>query len=214
MLESLPCAYRIPRLWTSCGTNVDRTEGEGQELRAFCSCPAGRKGGAFCKHVAYLLQGEVSKLASPSTEDVNEFVRRAQGSPLLAKAGVRIDKDMRQAEAAGLYSLSGVFAKYKAELEDLGWTVSFIKNDGERDEDRLELYATFKNGNLRRTPSIVFEFVRNDYDYSEDYADLSAWGEELDGPATLRPRERPYRQRGDRQGVGSHDGAQPCCRVP
>jgi hypothetical protein len=167
-------------------------EGEGQELRAFCSCPAGRKGCAFCKHIAYLLQGDIGKLVSPSTADVNELARRAIGSALLEKAGIRVDRDMRHAEASGLHSLDEVFTQFKPELEGLGWTLRIVKNDGDRDEDHLELYATFKNGNLRKTPSITFEFVRNDYDYPEDF-DLSEWGQDLpDTPATLRPRERPW----------------------
>lgn len=166
-------------------------EGEGQSLRIFCGCPAGRKGGAFCKHIAYLLQGDVSKLTSTSMGDVNELACRAQGSQLLEKAGVRINKDMLQAEAIGLTALDDVFAKFQPELEALGWTVILVKNDGERDEDRLELYAHFKNGKLRATPSITFEFVRNDYDYGGDEFDLSTWGDERDAPPPLRPRDRP-----------------------
>ena len=72
-------------------------EGEGNSFRAFCSCPAGTKGGKFCKHIAYLLQGDVGKLVTPSVNDVNELARRAYGSALLEKAGVRVDRDMRQA---------------------------------------------------------------------------------------------------------------------
>jgi len=168
-------------------------EAEGQELRAFCSCPAGRRGGVFCKHIAYLLQGDVSKLVSLSAEDVMEFARRAVGSPFLAKSDARVDRDARLAVSDGLHSLEDVLAKFKSEIEGLGWTIVFVKNEGERDEDRLELYARFKNGNLRKTPSIAFECVRKDYDYADFDWDVGSSSSTADAtPPPLRARERPF----------------------
>ncbi|CUX81088.1 MAG: hypothetical protein HLUCCA05_07405 [Roseibaca calidilacus] len=55
-------------------------EGEGPDFRIFCSCPAGRKGGMFCKQVAALLVGDVTKLIGP-TGEMAELARRASGSP-------------------------------------------------------------------------------------------------------------------------------------
>nr|WP_281394850.1 SWIM zinc finger family protein [Xanthobacter tagetidis] len=37
-------------------------EGSGGGLRAFCTCPAGGRGGRFCKHAAGLLMGDVTAL--------------------------------------------------------------------------------------------------------------------------------------------------------
>lgn len=163
-------------------------EGAGATFRAFCNCPAGRKG-TFCKHIAYLLQGDVTKLAPSSDALVHELTRRAQGSPILDKAGKRIDKDVRVSESVGLSSLSDVFAKFSAELERLGWAIVFKGNEGERDEDRIELYVAFKNGTLRKTPSLTFEYVRNDYGIDG----AQYWQQEdHEVPVTLRARERPF----------------------
>lgn len=168
-------------------------EGQGDQLKAFCSCPAGRKGGAFCKHISYLLHGDVSKLVSPSLPDVAELARRAEGSPLMLKADIRIDKDMSQAEAAGLTGVADVFVKFKAELEALGWAITLVERDGERDEDRVELFATYKNGNLRKRPSVVFEYVRMGYE--EGAYEFGGWEDEeemlLVAPP-LKPREKPF----------------------
>ncbi|MFT4160906.1 hypothetical protein [Shinella sp.] len=168
-------------------------EGEGENLRTFCNCPAGKKGAAFCKHVAYLLQGDVGKLASPSMKDVTELARRAKGSPLLAKAGDRVDNDISQAEAAGLASVAEVHAKFMPELEDLGWTTVLAERVGEQDKDRMELYARYKNGNLRVRPSITLEFVR--FGYEEGSREID-WSTDVIGgsatPATLIPRQKPF----------------------
>jgi len=62
-------------------------EGEGPDFRIFCSCPAGRKGGMFCKQVAALLVGDVTKLIGDVTKligptgEMAELARRASGSP-------------------------------------------------------------------------------------------------------------------------------------
>lgn len=168
-------------------------EGEGDQLKAFCSCPAGKKGGTFCKHISYLLHGDMSKLVSPSVNDVAELARRAKGSPLMAKAGVRIDKDMSQAEATGLTALADVFAKFKAEFEGLGWTVALVERDGERDEDRVELFATYKNGNLRKRPSIVFEYVRLGYEEGAyEFGGFEGEEEILLIAPPSRPRDKPF----------------------
>lgn len=60
-------------------------QGEGPGLTARCSCPAGTKGGTFCKHVATLLKGDSSTLVEDSA-DIALLPPRAEGSPLLDKA--------------------------------------------------------------------------------------------------------------------------------
>lgn len=60
-------------------------EGNGQELRSYCTCPAFRKGGAFCKHVAALLVGDVSNLVDNGS-DIGALKTISAGSPLMERA--------------------------------------------------------------------------------------------------------------------------------
>lgn len=168
-------------------------EGEGDQLKTFCNCPAGRKGGTFCKHVSYLLHGDVSKLVSPSLDDVAELARRAKGSPLMVKAGVRIGRDMSRQEAEGLQSLGEVHAKFKLEMESLGWTVVLAERVGEQDKDRMELYASYKNGKVRVRPSLTLELVR--FGYEEGFYEVDGSADVIDlstAPVSLIPRQKPF----------------------
>jgi hypothetical protein len=61
-----------------------RFEGKGKDLKAYCTCPAGKKGGKFCKHISGLLNGDESNIIQPSDkiESLKEII---EGSPLLIK---------------------------------------------------------------------------------------------------------------------------------
>lgn len=60
-------------------------EGFGPEFRIFCSCPGGRRGGRFCKHVAALLVGDITRLVDPS-DDVGVLREMAAGTRYVAAA--------------------------------------------------------------------------------------------------------------------------------
>jgi len=61
-------------------------EGEGETLRARCSCPAGKtEKRLFCKHVAALLKGDGSAIIEPSGS-LDDLKKISAGSPLLEKA--------------------------------------------------------------------------------------------------------------------------------
>jgi hypothetical protein len=60
-------------------------EGEGENLRAFCSCPACKKAGSFCKHIAFLLNGDDKLLIEPS-DKIEDLKKISAKSPLLEKA--------------------------------------------------------------------------------------------------------------------------------
>lgn len=62
-------------------------EGTGENLQAFCTCPAGTQRGQFCKHIAAVLKGEMKAIIEGS-EQLSELQKRSQGSPLIAKAKI------------------------------------------------------------------------------------------------------------------------------
>lgn len=125
--------------------------GAGESFRMFCTCPAGRKGGRFCKHAAALLIGDVGALVAPS-DSVEDLASRAAGSPLV---GAAIARPLTRAEIEQLYaddrSLEDVLAHWGDRIVALGHVVRLV--DGEDESRRLEIYAHFKNGKLRKSPS-------------------------------------------------------------
>jgi hypothetical protein len=169
-------------------------EGEGDALRVFCSCPAGRKGGKFCKHVAYLLQGDVTKLESHSTLDVEELHRRAIGSPYQAKADARVSADINRSQYSGLTTIDAILAQLQSKLGGMGWVAKISRSDDLRKAEYLELRCFFKNGKLRATPSLTLEFVPFDYEYEGDWNDGDYSEDSASGQ--LKERSRPWGVRG------------------
>lgn len=131
-------------------------EGEGANFRIFCSCPAGRKGGMFCKHAAGLLVGDVTKLVGGG--DVVALARMAEGSPLVAKAlahrpASKVD------EWPHIRTLDDVVAEFGDKIAAKGFSHEIDYDPGQIPQrlprDELRLFAHFKNGNRRKTPSHV-----------------------------------------------------------
>lgn len=131
-------------------------EGEGADFRVFCSCPAGRKGGMFCKHAAALLVGDVTKLVDGG--DVIGLARMAEGSPLVAQAlahrpASKVD------EWPHILSLEDVVMEFADKIAAKGFHHEIDRDPGELPHrlprDELRLFAHFKNGNRRKTPSHV-----------------------------------------------------------
>ena len=128
-------------------------EGRAEAFRVFCSCPAGRKGGAFCKHAAALVLGDIDNLVQPSGEPA--FVcERAVGSPLLAKALI-FSPSTRPVPGREYASLDAVLDAHKSEFEGLGFVV--VREASEK-ADKLLLFRRFKNGNLRKYPEHVLAY--------------------------------------------------------
>ncbi|MBB4212826.1 hypothetical protein EV659_1206 [Rhodothalassium salexigens DSM 2132] len=167
-------------------------EGEGEGLRIFCSCPVGRRGRSFCKHIAYLLQGDLKKLVSPYEADVIELIRRAEGSQYLEKAASRVNTDLRRADFAKLKTVQDIAARFRSELEQMGWVIEVTRSEDERQEECLKLRCRFKNGNLRKTPSLILEYVPYDYEYEDDWSANRSI-------ENLKTRARPWGVRGKSQ---------------
>lgn len=143
-------------------------EGEGEGFKAFCNCPAGRQSGAFCKHIAGLIVGDITNLASGS-DDPDLIKAMVVGSPLVEKA--REHKPARKradgsdpvdiaytATASIAMSLEPVIGRMQA----LGWRVV-------ADKESLAIYGRFKNGKDRATPAIAISWAGEDR-FTEDGA--------------------------------------------
>jgi len=69
-------------------------EGEGENLSARCSCPAGKKAGLFCKHIAALLNGDESIIIDPS-DKLEDLKKISADSPLLEKAKKYVPRNLK-----------------------------------------------------------------------------------------------------------------------
>lgn len=158
-------------------------EGSGEALKIFCSCPAGRRGGLFCKHIAALLLGDVSKLVEPS-DSVEALNAAAQGSGLTVKA---LNHQPAQNERLeGFATLRDVLDRYGPAIEALGYAVTLqaLDEEGFRSE-RLDVFKRTKAGVPRKHPAFSLTWTELAYDLVE-----------MPGGAPMRtgfrPRTRPW----------------------
>ncbi|MDR2891576.1 MAG: SWIM zinc finger domain-containing protein [Deltaproteobacteria bacterium] len=127
-------------------------EDEGQGLKAFCSCPAGKRGGLFCKHVAALLNGDVSKLVAPS-DNIADLIARADGSPLLEKACAHIpakQKIQPLADVGSIKDISDLIVPLLSKTKF--WSEYETKEDGYESLTVFER-KMYKNGNFYKNPT-------------------------------------------------------------
>jgi hypothetical protein len=152
------------------------TEGEGETFKIFCSCPAGRKGGKFCKHVAALLVGDVTKLVEGS-DDPAALKGLTEGSGLVAKAvGYAPERRYKgDEECDRIFASTGSIAFAAAglvrSLQNKGWQVL-------ADRGALSIAGFFKNGKPRRGPAVALLYVGEDV--------------EIDGAVMPGNRTRPF----------------------
>lgn len=160
-------------------------EGAGANLRAFCSCPAMRMGGMFCKHVAALLMGEVTNLVQPS-DDVEELKRRAVGSPLVGKAVKHVpyaEKRSPPPIGPGVKTVEDVADLVEPLLANADLLGEY--SAGDDGSESLDIFGKFKNGKPRKTPILTLSFEPMTYDLQAgDHGELIE--------INHRPRVRPW----------------------
>lgn len=168
-------------------------DGEGANFRIFCSCPAGRKGGMFCKHAAGLLVGDVTKLVGGG--DVVALAHMAEGSPLVAKAlahrpASKVD------EYPHIRTLEDVVTEFGDKITAEGFDTEIDRDPGKLPHrlprDEIRLFTYFKNGKRRKTPShvIYYEPLGGDavWDFEEGMGEPSY--------ANVKERARPWGHNG------------------
>jgi hypothetical protein len=116
-----------------------RFEGKGEDLKAYCTCPAGKKGGKFCKHISGLLNGDESNIIRPS--DKIELLKDIiEGSPLLTKDKEYMSKrDLSWFEINNnkIFNIEGLYNYIKTIIND---TIIIEHNKELKNSNRLALY--------------------------------------------------------------------------
>ncbi|WP_165072792.1 SWIM zinc finger family protein [Desulfovibrio sp. ZJ200] len=148
-------------------------KGEGQGLTASCSCPAGKKGKTFCKHVAWLLKGDASRLAEGSDE-LAALALRANGSPLLKKAHeYHFTEKQKLPAVKGISSVKDLIPLVEPMLAGTGlWSEYKTGGDG---SEFLGIYLRkmYKNGKPYKNPTQMLSFSYKPVIYEAMYDELT-----------------------------------------
>ncbi len=174
---------------------VVTVEGEGADIRVFCTCPGGRRGVKFCKHAKAVIEGDASRIVQPS-DDLAELARRVSGTAIARKAANYVPSDMRE-KVPGCSSVRDVFERYRERLEEQGFVVEFVEDRGDFPYESVAIFGRFKNGKPRKTASA--ELRRDSLIF--DFAALD--GGEVE-PFNIRPREKPFTVRGAKGSTYAH----------
>jgi hypothetical protein len=152
------------RVLSSDGNTVYRVrfEGEGKDLKAYCTCPAGKKGGKFCKHISGLLNVDTAKIVEPS-DKIEALADVLQGSSLLSK-----NEDFVSKKEKNWFVYNSVKI---CNLDDLHNYLKTMMNDKviieyNKETKRMALYKAeyYKNGNPKYAVKNRLAFM----EYSED----------------------------------------------
>ena len=111
-------------------------EGEGKNLKAYCTCPAGKMAGKFCKHISGLINKKPTKLLEPSDkiEALDDVLR---DSSLLSKNDNYINKNEKTWFIYNDIKISNIDDLYNF-IKPLANEKIIIENDKEK--GRLALY--------------------------------------------------------------------------
>ena len=155
--------------------------GQGPGLQAFCTCPAGRMAGKFGKHSASLLKGNTAHLLdSPST--LEELAARAQGSPLVAKAGAHkaAIPHPQQIELGNISTFKDLADYAKDKLAGLDWWCEYTTGDDDAEFIAIYMRKYYKNGKPYKKPttllSISYEPFSRKLMYDDEAGDI-IWSE-------------------------------------
>ena len=96
--------------------------GSGRALRTTCSCPAGRRGGHFCKHATAVLIGDASDVTHGS-DRLAEVCDRVNDSPLYVRALHHKPTKLTPSGPAEYQGFDDVLSLHRDELRHLGWEV-------------------------------------------------------------------------------------------
>lgn len=155
-------------------------------MRSYCTCPAFRKGGAFCKHVAALLVGDVSNLIGNGT-DINNLKEISAGSHLMAMALNHQPAKATPTSTFNTLNEAEISLRAMASRKNL-WVEGIAPNEFDPDQYGLSFHSIGKRGKPLKAPiaSICFCTVRQ-----EEKLVVSESGEYV-LEITVVPRARPW----------------------
>ncbi|WAC26397.1 SWIM zinc finger family protein [Ancylobacter sp. SL191] len=130
-------------------------EGQGLELRAFCTCPGFDRGGHFCKHAAALLNGEWEAVVE-GREALAELAALSEGSPLRERAATYKPSRSKVVPVTGFASLTDVHAAMAGKWAEAGYACSL--EDGFDGAIFLRIGRPFKGGGIKKAGQLVLSY--------------------------------------------------------
>lgn len=169
--------------------------GESDNLKAYCSCPASDKGGYFCKHVASLLKGDISKVLHPS-DNIDVLLVRASGSPLLEKAQSYIPYNNREPPPLpdDIKTIEDIHIYIQQLLADTKYWSEYCSDEDEHAE-RLFVYMRkhYKNGKPYKNPTKIAALSYEPIKYVDVfYGDVDENGNGIIKKEATGKRALPY----------------------
>jgi len=158
--------------------------GSGADMDIRCNCPAGARGGLFCKHVAALLTGDVTNVVK-GADQVALLADRAQGSPLIDRALMH----NQPAPLPPVASIDDIETMFRAAIEAAGYGVMRHAEKDPLPSEGLTLHAFFKNGRMKK--GSLHELW-----YEPETADLVAQRDGSLAYENRRPKKRRWLVRG------------------
>jgi hypothetical protein len=183
--------------------------GSGADFQLICSCPAG-KNKVMCKHVAYLLHGDVTKMVSCDPPDAMVRLHAlSEVSKQLRAASAVVDRNLAREQTAkredshdGLDTIEAVHAAYGAELGRAGWDVRIEPLKFPRRGCSLDLHGSYRRGANTRTyvdPSISISLTTEEFEFEQEEWDWASGDlPPIEGPSEegakgeWKPRTNPW----------------------
>ncbi len=181
------------------------TVGSGTDFQLNCSCPAGRSK-VICKHIAFLLQGDVTNMVSCSPAGAMARLRVLSANSMqLRAASSVIDRNLARQKMAkaesrhdGLDTIEAVYEAHGIELSRAGWDVRVEPLNFPRKGYTLGLHGSYRRGRktlIYVSPSISLikateEFHQEEWDWSS--GDLPPFVMSSESNAKGEWKLRPY----------------------
>jgi SWIM zinc finger len=161
--------------------------GRGADFFIRCSCPAFVRGGAFCKHAAALLMGDIEGLVE-GTEGLAALREASAGSRAFAQAlAHRPARPRLEDMVVYVDSLEALQALTLVKIDPLKFGLALSESLMEARE--LGAFRRIKSGALRKHPVVSLRYE------PYDWHDVWGGGEqvaEIVGRHNVGPRSRPW----------------------
>jgi|GEM_PF-3174328 len=148
---------------------------EGAHFR--CSCPAGKKGNVFCKHIASIIHGDITNISS-GMEYLQKLSKLKISEDLKNKA--LHHKPVQKIKKGKFKSLKEAYDFYIEKFREMNVHCEFYEANDPEGTKEIRIYAKTKTGAIKRYPDFrltYVEFISVDYDFENNETRPREWRE-------------------------------------
>jgi len=140
-----------------------------------CSCPAGKRGNVFCKHIASVIHGDITNI-SQGTEYLQKLSKMKISEELKNKA--LNHKPVKKTGQGKFQSLREAYDFHIEEFKKMGIHYEFHEANDLANTKEIRIYGKTKTGTTKRYPDFrltYVEFVSVDHDFENNEIHLQEW---------------------------------------